>query len=124
MTAGLVAAGSRWEMFGANIYLLIGLLLAGGLLVLIVVAIWTGVKVVWWREQRRRADAAELRRKLGPNGRPYPPASRGVCGRCARASDTVYHLAAGERLCAGCYALSVSVKRGDAESTEIAEKTE
>ncbi len=124
MTALLVGVSARFQMFGANIYLLIGLLLAGGLLVLIVVSIWTGAKIVWWQRQRRRADAAEQRRKIGPDGRPYPPAARGVCGRCARASETVYHLPGGERLCPECYALLGSVNRGDAESAVVAEKEE
>ncbi len=124
MIALLASAASRFGMFGANIYLLIGLLVVGGLLVLVVVSIWTGLKIVWWRRQRRKADGEERRGRIAPDGRPYPPAGRGVCGRCARASETVYHLPGGERLCPACYALRTAVNRRGAENAEDAEKAD
>ena len=89
--------------FAINIYFLIGLLIALAVLLALVVAVWTLVKVLLWRSRRNRADAQEAARKLQPDGTPYPPAGPGVCHCCQRASDTVFHLPSGQRLCRECY---------------------
>lgn len=86
-----------------NIYLLIGALLALGVIALVVLAIWTAANCGVWQARRRRAEAEQHRRRFRPDGQPYPPASRGMCDRCARACETVYHEASGERLCPTCY---------------------
>jgi hypothetical protein len=89
--------------FGVNIFLLIGLLLAAGLLILLLVAGWTGLNIGLWHWRRRQSEEAEHRRRFRSDGRPYPPAARGICGRCARTCESVYHLPDGVRLCPECY---------------------
>ena len=102
----IVAQGGdgQLKMFGANIFVLIGLLLAAGVAVVVIVAAWTGLKIGLWRWRRQQGEAEERRRRIRPDGQPYPPASRGICGDCARVSETVYHQPDGSRLCAECYA--------------------
>ena len=89
--------------FGPNIFLLIGLLLAAGLLFVVIFVAWTGLKIGLWQWRRRQAAEEEHRRRFRPDGRPYPPSSRGICGRCARTCETVYHLPDGVRLCPECF---------------------
>jgi hypothetical protein len=104
--------------FGANIYLLIGLLICGAALIILIVAAWTALKIAVWRSSQRKAAEQEHRRKLGPDGQPYPPAAPGICERCQQAGDVVYHLPTGERLCARCY----QGQREPGKSTDVAEK--
>ena len=91
------------KTFGANIYLLIGLLICLGAMLVLIVAAWTLLKIAVWRSSRKRAEEQERRQKLRPDGQPYPPAAPGICQRCALVFDVVYHLPSGERLCARCY---------------------
>ena len=92
------------KMFGLNIYFLIGLLFVMAVGAVLLVAAWTGLKVLIWKERARAAEQAERRRKLRPDGTPLPPAGRGICTACSRVCETVYHLPGGERLCPTCYA--------------------
>jgi hypothetical protein len=75
-----------------------------GAAVVLVVALWTAIKVLIWRSRRRSEEERQIRGKLRPDGQPYPPGAPGLCQRCGRAFDVVYHLPSGERLCPGCYA--------------------
>lgn len=90
-------------MFGRNIYFLIGLLLALGVIVTIIVALWTGVNIGVWHLQRKGAEKRARQRKQLPDGRLLPPATRGLCTRCGRAGDRVYQLPSGARLCPECF---------------------
>ena len=101
--------------FGFNIYVLIGALLLAAVVAVLIVAAWTLLKIVIWRARQRRAEVAERRRRLGPDGQPYPPAAAGICGRCQRAHDVVYHLPTGERLCATCYTAQIAAERSKPE---------
>ena len=95
---------SQLHMFGANIYLLIGLLIAGGVALLGLIAGWTSLKIVLFRRAQRRAEQMYRSRRAAPDGTPYPPTSRGICEHCGKRSDEVFHLPTGERLCREHYA--------------------
>ncbi len=84
---------------GLNIYLLIALLLVAVVAIILIVAAWTGVKIVLWRGSQRKAARPYYRSRHAPNGTPYPPSSRGICTRCGQYADCVYHLANGTRVC-------------------------
>jgi hypothetical protein len=98
------------KTFGLNIYVLIGALILLAVLAVLIVAAWTLLKILIWRARQRQAEADQRRDKLRPDGQPYPPAAPGVCGRCQRAFDQVYHLPSGERLCPDCYAREIAPK--------------
>lgn len=91
------------KTFALNMHFLIGLLIALAALLILMVGLWTILKVVIWRSRQKRAEAQEKRRKLQPDGTPYPPAAPGICQRCQQAHDAVYHLPSGQRLCRTCY---------------------
>ncbi len=91
------------KTFGQNLYLIIGAVLLLIVLLCVVISIWTGVNVAFWRRARKQAEAQEQRRKFGPDGQPYPPVARGMCDRCHRVYEAVYHLPSGERRCPACY---------------------
>ena len=87
------------RVFGANIHLLIGLLVVGGLLIFLIIASWTGLKIKLWQRAQRREEQRQHAERFQPDGTPYPPASRGICEECGEYSDRVYHLPDGGRLC-------------------------
>ena len=89
--------------FGINLYIIIGAVLLLALLFVVIIFGWTALKTGIWQLGRSRAARRETRRKLQPDGQPYPPAAQGLCDRCRRSCDLVYHLPAGERRCPACY---------------------
>ncbi len=91
-------------MFGLNMYFLIGLLLAVAIVLALIIAICTALKIWLWRNKRLRAEREVRQVRYRPDGQLYPPASRGLCDRCSQAYDKVYHLPSGKRLCPDCYA--------------------
>jgi hypothetical protein len=101
--------------FAQNIFLLIGLLFVAGVLVVLVFCLWTGAKVGFFVRRRRQAEREAAAAKIGPDGRPYPPAAEGLCDRCQRAFNRVYYVPDGPRLCAECYAVLHPAALVDAE---------
>ncbi len=91
------------EMFGLNMRLLLGLIMALALLFLLVVGTWTGIKIWVFRRRQKRAQHDASIRSRGPDGRPLPPIGEGVCERCQTVSEELYHLPSGRRLCHDCY---------------------
>ena len=93
----------RLEMWALNIHLLIGglIALAAGLVLLVI--LWTGLKIGIWRIQQRRAQKAYVRETRRADGRRYPPFFGGVCEKCGQVSKKIYHPVVGPRLCADCY---------------------
>jgi hypothetical protein len=87
------------RVFGANIFLLIGLLLAAAVGFLLLITVWMLVKAWLWQIAERREKRRVHRESFRPDGEPYPPFDRGICDRCGRAIDKVYYLPSGERLC-------------------------
>jgi hypothetical protein len=94
-----VLEGMDPKNFGMNIYLLIGLVLLAAAALLAIIAAWTLVNHLIWKRGQRRAERAYQAKRIQPDGTPYPPASRGICSKCAAYRDPVYHLDDGSRLC-------------------------
>ena len=92
-------AVSRIELY-AHLLIAVPLVLAG--LFVLVLAVVVAVRWYLWRCRQRHAEAQAQAAKLRPDGRPYPPAARGMCDACRQAHETVYHLKSGRRLCAAC----------------------
>ena len=108
-------------MFGGNIYLLIGLLIALAALVLIVVTLWTSIKLLLWRIAQRRAEDEHRCRKLRPDGTPRVPTARGICDRCGRSFPKVHHLPSGEKLCPKDYAATENQQQSPTTPEGLAE---
>lgn len=90
-------------MFAQNIYLLIGLLLFLIIVIVFIIASWTGLNVLFFLRGKRTSDQALAAAKIGPDGRPLPPAGQGICDRCQAIPKEVYFMPEGERLCRSCY---------------------
>ena len=89
--------------FGANLYLIIGGLIAlivVGLAILLTIVV---VRHVDWCIVRDRAEAAARRAKYRRDGQPHPPVDRGLCDVCSRVRRKVHYLESGQRLCEDCY---------------------
>jgi len=99
MSAGVVDL----KTFGLNIYLLIGILFVALVAGVVLVILWMVAKQLRWRVARDRALREAQEAKIGPDGRPYPPAGMGLCHGCKKAFDRVYFLPSGEQLCPRCY---------------------
>lgn len=93
---------NRQVVFVLNLSLLIGLLVVGALLVVLLIASWTGVKIGLWHWRIRRDQRAARSAALARDGRPYPPSGRGLCQSCG-AIGPVVHPADGSKLCRACY---------------------
>lgn len=91
------------ETLSLNMALILGALLLSIALVFVIIAAWTGTNVLFWRRRQARAVEEEHRRTHRPDGEPYPPAARGLCDRCNRVCEKVYHLPSGQRRCPACY---------------------
>lgn len=112
------------KTLGLNLWLIIGALLLSVFVIILIIAAWTGVNIGIWQYRRKAAERDKHRRTHRPDGRPYPPAMRGLCQRCQRVHESVYHLPSGERLCPGCYeeSLSSPLKKGTgSEQSEASE---
>lgn len=90
---------SGLSMFGANIFLLIGLLLVLAAAAALLLGLWTGAKVWFWRRDVQKAQKAFRRERYAPDGTPLPRATRGICEACNAPRDDVLHLPDGRRLC-------------------------
>ncbi len=99
----MLADSGQLRMFGANLYLLIGALICLAITLVLILVAWTATRAWLWKSRQRRSVEELARRRLDPDGNPYPPTGRGVCEICNRAYDRVYYLPTGQRRCAGCY---------------------
>lgn len=99
----MILPPAQLETFRANMWLLICALLLLGLAVVVILVTSTVAKMGLWRRRRRHAVQQQAREKRRPDGPPYPPAGRGLCDRCRRVYEKVYHLPSGERRCPACY---------------------
>ncbi len=94
---------NQLEMFGQNIYLLIGILLFLVLLLVVLVLSWAGVRITifGWRQRQSLRDQRTAR--FHRDGTRMPPQGEGICVRCGRAGFDVYCLPGNQRLCEACY---------------------
>ena len=56
-----------------------------------------------WRAAVRKACRQTEAARIRPDGKPFPPAERGMCDACRRPFEKVYYLPDNRRLCPGCY---------------------
>ncbi|HEY3246186.1 MAG TPA: hypothetical protein VGM03_22820 [Phycisphaerae bacterium] len=91
-----------YQTLKQNLFLLIGLLVLATIGLILIVAVWTGIKA-WRFHKRQRNGWEEYRReRLDAQGRPLPPSAAGVCDRCGCVGERVYFLPSGERRCLKC----------------------
>lgn len=88
-----------------NLALIIGAVILAVVVLLLIVAGWTGINIVSWNRRRRQGEIEYRARRVRPDGTPYPPAGRGLCDGCQQVHDPVYHLPDGQRFCPECYAM-------------------
>lgn len=97
---------TQLESFAFDMRFLLGLLVFLALLLIVAIAVWTGLKVWVFRVRSSRAQREEHERKHGPDGRTLPPVGEGICERCQGVFQEVFHLPSGRRLCRSCYEIS------------------
>ena len=96
----------RTRMFGLNMYLIIGAVLLLAFLLVFALFGITALRALLWRRRQRRAEREQEALGRDADGRPLPPAGRGLCDRCGRVYDLVYYCPSGARRCPRCYAVS------------------
>jgi hypothetical protein len=106
------------KVFGANLMLLLAVLVVLLIVAAMVLAVWVWLRIRRTHARQREAQRQAELRRIGPDGRPYPPRARGLCEACQGLFNTVYHLPSGRRLCEACYAEAVG---DEAERTAPAE---
>jgi len=99
-----MSGAERFDMFGQNMYLLLGLLVVGGIGLLVLFVGWSVLRAWVWQKGVDRATRALHDTKFRPDGTPYPPAGQGICDCCKLAFKKVYYVSTDERLCPSCYA--------------------
>lgn len=88
---------------GTIIWVIVGAILA--------VLLITFLKWRFWEARVRRARRRAQQERMGPDGKPYPPDSRGLCDGCQKAAEIVFYPPEGGKLCKPCY----DAKRKDSE---------
>jgi hypothetical protein len=100
---GFAMLASQLEMFGENMRLLLGIVLFLILGFGSLIAVWTGLKIYFFRRDQRRAAEQFKRSNTGRDGRFLPPVGSGLCDKCGKAGDRVYFLPEGGRRCEACH---------------------
>ena len=90
----------RWRL---NTQLLIGILACLGVGLVFVFMFWTVLRTWLFASAQRRGERRFKTKRLGADGAPLPPTALGLCDKCGKVSDNVYHLADGRRLCETCF---------------------
>jgi len=88
-----------------NFHLLIGVFVLIAFAIAVTIVLWIATKLLIWEVRRWRAQRQARRAKYRSDGTAYPPVSMGLCDRCERACEKVYHMPSGQRLCPDCYEL-------------------
>lgn len=91
------------NMFLMNMYLLIALLVLLAIAVPLLLLLISYIRIRLWQHGVKRAEREDYRLKHRPDGSEYPPFGPGLCDNCEQASDKVYFLVSGPRLCPHCY---------------------
>jgi hypothetical protein len=91
------------QLFGQNIAFLIGILCCCGGTVVMILASWTGLKIVIWKQRQAAHDRASRRAVYDLDGERLPPLVRGACVGCGHVFNQVAELPDGRRFCAHCY---------------------
>ena len=56
-----------------------------------------------WKIEFERAARQDWKETHRPDGKPYPPAARGICQQCEKYSPCVLSTHDGHRICKSCY---------------------
>jgi len=91
------------NMFGENMWLLVGILSAGLLLLFLLTVGLTGLKIWLFRRRQQRGEREFRFERSFPDGSDKPPAGPGLCDQCGGAFPEVFHLPSGTRRCGDCY---------------------
>lgn len=92
----------NFQMFGQNIFLLLGILLVLAFGSVVFLVLVTAVRAFVFARQQRRAYERFRRQSRRADGQAYPPTASGVCDFCGRVSR-LYFPDSGEKLCPLCY---------------------
>lgn len=91
------------KTLGANLFLLIGIVIVLGLGGLLTLGIWTGTKMWLAHRREQRAWLAHNQQRLASDGKPYPPQGQGICAHCGQADTRIYYPQSGQELCPDCF---------------------
>ena len=94
---------ARLNMFGMNLYLIIGAVLGLAVLFVLLVTAWTGVSSLIWLAKRRRAERQFIASTRRADGQVYPAFGEGICGDCHRGDRKIYQVSNSDGLCPTCY---------------------
>ena len=95
--------GIDLNMFGLNLYYLIGILIVLALAVPLLILATAMLRARAHRAKVDRAERDHQASLFGPDGQAVPPTAPGLCDDCSVVYDDVYHLPDGRRLCKHCY---------------------
>lgn len=90
-------------MWAQNIYWLIGFLIFGSFVLVVVIALYIGIRAYIFSAGQRRSLEEYHRRTRRADGKMYPPFAVGKCESCRRICKKIYFLKSGELLCPECY---------------------
>jgi|GEM_PF-3759381 len=88
--------------FMESLLILVFLLVGAVLSIVLLIATWTGIKILLWHLSRKREERRMAQRLKRPDGSDYPPHVRGVCTDCGYWFDTVFETEEDVRLCWHC----------------------
>lgn len=101
------------QFFAVNACLMFLLAFFVLLVLVVLIAAWTGVRVGFFYRRWRRSDADRKARRETRDGRPIPPRGHGICELCHGVCDDVYFLSDGRRYCDMCYDPSDSLQAAE-----------
>jgi hypothetical protein len=90
-------------MVAENMALLIGFWVCAGVSLFLLVAGLTAMNILRWKAAQKKAEEEYQASKLTIDGRRLPPIGRGLCIRCQKVFDQVYHMPDHTRVCPACY---------------------
>lgn len=99
----MILMQARLNMFGMNLYLIIGAVLGLAVLFVLLIAAWTGISSLIWLAKRRRAEREFIASTRRADGRPYPAFGEGTCSECHRGDRKIYQVPHSVGLCPTCY---------------------
>ena len=91
------------NMFYMNMLVLVAILVVLAVGAILVTLLISYIRIRLWRHDVKRAEREDYQSKHRPDGSEYPPFGPGLCDNCEQASDKVYFLVSGPRLCPHCY---------------------
>jgi hypothetical protein len=91
------------KLWGASIYLIIGILIVLAILALVLVSILIAMRVIVFRKRQKAAQRFYYSTTHRKDGKRYPPYTTGICDHCGVLGGKIYYTPEGPRLCPDCY---------------------